>query len=1018
VLSIVNRVLQVRSGEWRLAAVSAGFAAVAIAATVTLTAINKSMFLAAYDRSLVPYGLAAASLGMAAASILYGSLAQRLGHRRLGLTTPVLFALILVVCRLLVFVGLPGYVFAQYIVIAIIANLTPILAWNTVRNASDPRQFRRLIPLFSGAASAGAVVAGQLISALSKPLGTENLLFLGALLLGVFFVFTRASSRAFEATGHRKPRRPAFWQTTKEGVGLIYRNHLMRLTTLSIVFSFVVVAVLEYQFLANVQARFAKDEITSFLGDYRSFSNAVTFSIQIFVSGWLMGRFGLTGSFAVRPVVVIVLGLVTVFSPGFWSFVVLRFMDWVLMIAWFELGANITFAPIPAERSNRIKLTQDGAIKPLVTALTLGLVARLAPHLPLAQLTWIPIGAAVVWLICSLRIRKLYVRELAHAMDTRLFAADQDARLGQVDNVETVECVSKALASGDAEQIKFALSIAQDAGSQQLWEPVETCLNHPDDDVRSSAATTLIQLDRDRACPALRDRLRQNDVSPAFSAHLLRCLTEAEDEEALELAYRLVERGELAVRSEALVMLFRLGGLDGIIAAGEQISALRRGDAQARASLAWIVGRLGVEHLDKTLSALLHDPEPEVRDAALTAAAAAGSEGLLREVADMLEREEPRDACERALYSAGPRGVEAVEQAVTKQAVTPALAASAARIFRASPSQACLDLLQKWMTSEASAVRREALKTLGVFKDAGVQLDWAPVREAFDSELRLAYALKAAAEREAGLVRRELDHRFDQCIDRLFLVLGLMYESRNVDGAQTAIISGEERVVANALEFLDNTLRDAREKLLIPLLERLPIAAAYEKARPVLNLPPSEQNDVRELARHDAWLQLLLDEAPGPEIDPERFETALRLADHPLFETLDLETLYAVAQRGTFQDLPARQVLCEQGQPTDTYYFVSSGQLEMVSNGLVVGTLAAGEGFGDVEVFANDARPATVRSVAETRCMALTREDLDELMSQHANFAAAVIAFLLAALRASSDEESRLRGQDQEAPRC
>ena len=1014
-LSLLNRVLQVRSGEWRLVAVSAGFTAVAIAATVVLTIINNSMFLAAYDRSFLAYGLAASSLGMATASVVYGSLAQRLDRRRLALTTPVLFALILVVCRLLASLGLPGYVFAQYVVIAIIAGLTPILAWNTVRNASDPRQFRRLIPLFSGAASGGAVVAGQLTSLLSKRVGTEDLLFLGACLLGILFVLTRASGRAFEATGHRKLRRPAFWQTTREGVGLIYRNHLMRFTTVSIVFAFVVVAVLEYQFLASVQARFAKDEMASFLGNYRSFANAITFSIQIFVSGWLMNRFGLTGSFAVRPIAVIVLGLVVVISPGFWSFVVLRFMDWILTIAWYELGANITFAPIPAERGNRIKLTQDGAIRPLVSTLTLALIAALMPHLQLAQLTWIPIGVAVVWLVWSLRIRRVYVRELAHAMDTRLFAADQDARLGQLDNVETVECVSKALASGDAEQIKFALSVAQDADSRQLWDPVRACLDHPDDEVRCSAATALIQLDRDGACPVLRDRLRQDGVSSALAAHLLACLTEAEDEDALELAYRWVDHGELVVRSEALVMLFRLGGLDGIIAAGEQISALRRGDEHERAALAWIVGRLGVGHLDKTLSALLHDPEREVRDAALTAAAATGSEALLQQVAAMLERAESRDACERALYSAGPRGVEAVRQAVTKQTVTPALAASAARVFRASPSQACLDLLREWMTSEASGVRREVFKTLGAFKDAGVQLDWPPVREAFDSELRLAYALKAAAERETGLLRRELDHRFDQCIDRLFLILGLMYESRDVDGAQTAIASGEEKVVGNALEFLDNTLRDAREKLLIPLLEKLPIAAAYEKARPALSLPPSEKNDVRELARHDAWLRLLLDEAPGPDVDPERFETALQLADQPLFQTLDLETLYAVAQRGEFQDFPPEQVLCEQGQPSDTYYLILNGRLEMVSNGRVVRTLAAGEGFGDVEVLANDVRPATARCAAETRGMALTREDFDDLMSQHGNIAAAVIAFLLAALRASSDEESRLRGQDQEA---
>lgn len=1024
----INRVLQVRSGEWPIVAAAGGLSATATAAVVLIKVSNDALFLGAYPATWLPPAVALSSLVMVVASALFGVLGDRIGRDRLHVLTPATVAGLLVLGRLCLVLRLPGYIFLQYIVLSIVCGLIPYVSWSLAAGVADTRALRRLMPLLNGLGSIGAFSAGVLSRLLSRPIGAENLLLLAMALSVAAFVFAqscweRTQARAAPA---RKPPPGGFWRTATDGLGLIHRNTLMRWTTLFVICGFVAFTVIDYQFKTSLKLRYERDAIAAFLGNYYAVANVVAFVLQLFVSGRLLNRFGLTGAIGARPLFVLVLGVLAMNLPGFWSFAALRFADWILTLTWFDLGLHLAFTPIPAQRASRVKLAHDGAIKPLVVAGTSTLLVALAPVLGLATtpmtglatLTWIPLAICVVWFVGSWRIRAHYVRELARSMDSRLLADREDVLAGPLDDQELLNCVSRALASDNAENIKFALAIAQDTHARRLWEPVFACLDYPDEEVRARAATTLVRLDPQRAGPALRARLSEPDLSPAWLSHLLRSLGEAEDEAALEWAHRFVSDPRLPVKCEAAVMLFRLGGLDGIIAAVEQMSALRHGDATARAALAEIVGRLGVTHLERTLSTLLHDDDPVVRRAALQAAALAGSERLLRDVVRMLADADWREVCETALRDAGPRGAEAVRQVLTSEAVSAETTASAARVLRSCPTGTCTPLVLSWLSSESPAVRVQAARTLAVFQSHGLRFDLHPVRAFFEFELRTLYECRAVLETQHGVVRRQLELRVERGLERAFLALGLLHDARDMDGVQAALRSGDEKLYAHALEYLETTLRDPREKAILPLVESETIKDAYRRAEPLLGLSAWETQSVARLAQSDPWLRRLLEPAPEPGIDPVHLRIATYLAEQPWLATQDIAALYRLAERGTLRPFAAGDVLIERGATAAEYYIVLDGCLEVTGDGAATRSLLPGQAFNEVETLAGDTASGTVRCSAPTHCWVLSRAALDRALLRDARLAQAAIARLLGALRVSSEEESQLRARAPEAKPC
>ncbi len=107
-----------------------------------------------------------------------------------------------------------------------------------------------------------------------------------------------------------------------------------------------------------------------------------------------------------------------------------------------------------------------------------------------------------------------------------------------------------------------------------------------------------------------------------------------------------------------------------------------------------------------------------------------------------------------------------------------------------------------------------------------------------------------------------------------------------------------------------------------------------------------------------------------------------------LLESLDEATRKKIENAWTESSFAPLQVICEQGSPPDAVYIVASGSVESVTyspdsrQSRLVAVMARGDFFGDISVFTQHPRLATIRAREATRIFRLEREVFLRLLRQ------------------------------------
>jgi CRP-like cAMP-binding protein len=94
---------------------------------------------------------------------------------------------------------------------------------------------------------------------------------------------------------------------------------------------------------------------------------------------------------------------------------------------------------------------------------------------------------------------------------------------------------------------------------------------------------------------------------------------------------------------------------------------------------------------------------------------------------------------------------------------------------------------------------------------------------------------------------------------------------------------------------------------------------------------------------------------------------------------LSLEQLGALAEHGAVLDVPASQLIFEQGQPADAMYFIMDGKVGVYAIGQGGGevhlrTLENGGHFGEIGLLQAGTRTANVRTITPCKLFRLDKE--------------------------------------------
>ena len=137
-------------------------------------------------------------------------------------------------------------------------------------------------------------------------------------------------------------------------------------------------------------------------------------------------------------------------------------------------------------------------------------------------------------------------------------------------------------------------------------------------------------------------------------------------------------------------------------------------------------------------------------------------------------------------------------------------------------------------------------------------------------------------------------------------------------------------------------------------------------------------------------------------------ETIELLGRVPVFAALAEEELVRVAEVAVPRRFAAGEVVFREGDESSTCYIVRSGHVRAVrehtdGRSITLATFGPGDIFGELAMFDDERRTATIETIDETEAIAILSGDMRRLLRDHSEIAVKLLSTLVQRLRQTNE---------------
>ena len=876
-LQRLRRFLDVRPGEGLSVLLSFLYIATVVASFLLAKPIRNGLFLKQYGPYSLVYVYAAVPIALTLFVPLYTRAVARIGTRLVTVVTLLFFAANVLffwyAFRYYPFELLPAIFFVWVNCFGIIA---PVQAWSFANALFDTRQAKRLFGLIGAGASFGAITGGLMARYLVEPVGgaVNMLLVLAALILLAAVIVSIANTRIRRKIVTRLMRESR--DPVRDAIRQIAGSPYLRLMAALVFLVAISTQWTAFQLSLVADEKFGgdADAITRFFGTFNFTLGAISFLLQLLVTGPALRRFGIAVTVLILP---LSLGFGTALiwlAPGLWSVLVTNAFDQGFRFSVDKASYELLYLPIPPAQRIPVKNAIDivgNRVADGVGALLLGLATQ-------GFFGWIPglgLGlrgtAAInmvfvaIWVGIAWRLRTEYVRTIhesihRHRLDTERAASTTIEK-------SAAEALRAKLAGGDASEVRYALGLLE-VQQTRSWQPaLRTLLQHPEGDIRRRALSLLRAAgDREIGAKAV-ELLRDRDLGVRTEALLY--LTREMHVDPLSQIQQLGDFEDFSIRAGMAAFLASPGPGQNPVAARALLEAMVGAagpeGARERAEAARLMALVPDSFLD-LLATLIRDEDEHVAREAIRSATTRTRDDLVEPLIAALDRSELVDEAAGALARYGNHIIPDIERHLrddrTSQEIRHELPAVLVRIGTAQAEQSLIgSLLQADVT-----LRHRVIASLNKLRTLHpeVHLDPSTINLLLAAEIAGHYrsyqVLGPLKDRlkDEDPVLQAMRHAMDQELDRIFRLMALLLPFVGLHDAYVGLRSSDELVRANSLELLDNVLDPELRQLLVPLLdaqvstdERIAMANRLVGAP----LDTAEQAVETLLSSEDPWLR-------------------------------------------------------------------------------------------------------------------------------------------------------------------
>ena len=413
-----------------------------------------------------------------------------------------------------------------WLTVQVTGALLLTVLWTIAGTTLDPRQAKRLFPLCTGAAIAGAFVGTLLAGPMAAIVGVSNLLVVGGLLLAAASALAAAALGQVPATAPRRAAR-SFSQDLLAGYRDVRVSPLMRLVAVAYVLFAVLLFSVSFPFMSAVEASTSTElERTTMLGLLSAAVTATAFVVALGLANRVYARIGVAAAAMLLPMVYLVGFGTWLVSFGIVTALGFRFAQQVTQRGLSNAAWSAMFNVVPVERRPQVLAFMDGVPGQLGTCLSGVLLLVVRAWFAPQDVFLLGIAAALVCVVVVRNIRRRYGAALLGALRAGLGEQVLSAGPGLValDHDPQVRAELQEAARGPSPAARrLAVELLGRTGGPDVTTSLMTALEDDDPGVRASGLRALAATDgawSPDGPPGVADGRLRTDPDPVVRAAL------------------------------------------------------------------------------------------------------------------------------------------------------------------------------------------------------------------------------------------------------------------------------------------------------------------------------------------------------------------------------------------------------------------------------------------------------------------------------------------------------------------
>ncbi len=899
------------------------------------------------------------------------------------------------------------------------------LIWTVAGEVCDARAAKRLFPLFTSMGILGSVIGNALTGVFANIAGTDNLILLYAILLGVGFFLTNSIARAYIKPETIIPgARFNPLEDIRNGYEFVSRSGLFRLIAFTSILYSVLFFAIDFPFSETLSMRYAGNEagLAGFKGAFTGITTTITFLVSLLLANRLYTKFGIVNSILITPLTYLVGFVVFYFYFNIQGAVFARFTQLVALGGLLGTAWNAMFNVVPSERRGQVLAFNNGVPAQIGVIVSGALIILGKQFLDTKVVLLLGGFLALLTAYLTYKMIPAYGEALVDALRAgraEVFNEDDVTFTGYQNDPAAIQVILGALNDPKAFTRRLAIEMLAKLQIRLAIPDMLEKLSDPDASVRAAAVQALAQLgSKSVAGEILLGLDDPDDFVREQTLTVLPQLEVAPTPELIRTLERLLKDPNPEIRAHAAMALASYG--HGARALKLLSSLIKSENSEDRRIAVDAYGHILSNKKNPASTILFNpqlildamtDPSPVVRREAIHAAARLNWNEAVASIAGRLSDEDARvrktasESLKQAWASARSVVVpilETMDGAVVDSALD--------SVPPGDPE--IQDTLRRYIQGEVSNIRHVRILMASIPNDQG-----GPATRLLEQTLKSRESLSE---------------------ERVIKAVGLFGNPQAMNLVRKSLNAGDANARAAALEALE-TLGDKEiTHEVLPILDRGGLLQGEK------DLAMNTRDVVLSLLKDkDYWLRALAARTV-PELDLKEFQPALRvlrkdpvqfvrhavrgalaqmdgevdmktmktlstlerillLREVPMFSDLSPEDLEKIAEIAHEQLFSSRAVLCREGDPGNTLFIIVSGRVDVsittAKKESIIASRGPGEFVGEMAILESAPRSATLIARGDVRVLVIEGESFNAILLDRPEVSISVLRHMSSRVR-------------------